>query len=404
MWRDRLQVGLAATIAPSRRKRHRTTHSVVPSDGLLNRATDQMSKMKFDRNVHCVMGLPIDLLTMKEAVEAVRRAAFGGERCFISTPNLNFAMAARSDSGFRDSVLRSDLSLADGMPLVWVARLLGIPVPERVSGAGLFEELVRYPGEPVTVYFFGGPDGAAEAAAYRVNRAEGGIRCVGFESPGFGTLDDLSSEERIDRINRSGAMFVVVSLGAKKGQQWIEQNRHRLRAPVLCHLGAVVNFSAGTVKRAPGWMQALGAEWLWRILQEPGLWRRYWSDGVAFLGVLGREVLPLWLASLRQSTPLAAKGGGVLLERLPRGVALAMEGAWDGTRVDTLRKLLEEAHQSGLALTIDLTRTTRIGSAALGLLMLARGGFESFEVRSATPHVAETFARFGASYLLEAAN
>ncbi|RYH51318.1 MAG: glycosyltransferase, partial [Alcaligenaceae bacterium] len=205
-------------------------------------------------------------------MQAVRDAAFSRRSCFISTPNLNFLMAARTDAGFRGSVLRSDLSLADGMPLVWVARLLGIPIRERVPGAGLFEQLLRHPGEPITVYFFGGPPGAAEVACRQVNAVGTGLRCVGFDSPGFGSLESMSGAEHIDRINRSGAMFVIVSLGAKKGQAWIELNRHRLEAPVLCHLGAVVNFAAGTVERAPGWVQAAGAEWLWRIAQEPALW------------------------------------------------------------------------------------------------------------------------------------
>lgn len=364
------------------------------------------NEMEFDRDVHCLMGLPMDAVTMNDAVQKVRDAAFSNRRCFISTPNLNFVMAARTDDEFRNSVLRSDLSLADGMPLVWVARVLGVPIRERVSGAGLFEKLLQHPGEPVTIYFFGGPPGAAEAASHQVNSIGAGLRCVGFESPGFGSLESMSSDEHIDRINRSGAMFVIVSLGAKKGQRWIELNRDRLRAPVLCHLGAVVNFAAGTVQRAPGWVQAVGAEWLWRIAQEPALWTRYWSDGWAFLGVLLREVLPLWAQQRFRPSPGQEAEASVVLERSASGTTLALIGAWDRGNIEWLRQSLREARQRGDALIVDLARTTRIGSAALGTLMLAKAVFDEmgrFEIRNASRGVSGAFVRSGASCLLTSA-
>lgn len=359
--------------------------------------------MNVDRNVHCLMGLPIDAVTMDEAVQQVRRAAFGNQRCFISTPNLNFVMAARADQEFRDSVLRSDLSLADGMPLVWVARLLGVPVRERVSGAGLFEKLLAHPGQPVTVFFFGGPDGAAEAACEHVNRLGAGLRCVGFDAPGFGSVEDMSSPALIDKINRSGAMFVIVSLGAKKGQRWIEHNRDRLQAPVLCHLGAVVNFAAGTVRRAPGWVQAIGAEWVWRIAQEPGLWTRYRSDGLAFIKVLAREVLPL---VLQRRFGTAGHAPSLRVLASPGGTTLSLAGDWESEGLESLRRAINAANAAnGLdgALTIDLMQTTRLGSAPLGLLMLtaaAYGGIGRFQICNPSRDVARTLSRSGASYLL----
>ena len=202
------------------------------------------SRVDFDRPVVCILGLPFDAIGVAQAVQRIRDAAFAGRRCFVSTPNLNFAIAARSDAAFRGSVLRSDLSLVDGMPLVWIARWLGLPIRERVSGADVFDALQAHPGPALTVYVFGGPTGIAARACERINQRGGGIRCVGFDAPGFGSVESMSSEEQIARINDSGAHFVVVSLGAKKGQAWIEHNATRLTAPVLSHLGAVVNFAA----------------------------------------------------------------------------------------------------------------------------------------------------------------
>lgn len=367
--------------------------------------TTESGEPKFDRDVHCLLGLPMDAVSMNEAVQRLRHAAFTGQRCFISTPNLNFVMAARGDSGFRDSVLRSDLSLADGMPLVWVAKLLGLPIRERVSGAGLYEHLLQHPGPPVTVYFFGGPQGAAEAACRQLNQRGGGLNCVGFDSPGFGSLEDMSTPEHIDRINRSGAMFVIVSLGAKKGQRWIEMNRDRLQAPVLCHLGAVVNFAAGTVKRAPGWVQSVGAEWLWRILQEPGLWRRYWADGLAFLKVLAGEVLPLWAQRLNESRNRSLAAPALDAAPMAGGTRVALSGSWEAGDLHALRAAIAAALRSGGSIAVDLAQTSRIGSATIGELMLARaacGETRVFEVRGAGRQVARTFVRSGASFLLDA--
>lgn len=348
----------------------------------------------------------MDALSMSQAVLRVRDAAFLGQSCFISTPNLNFVVAARTDSEFRDSVLHSDLSLADGMPLVWVARLLGIPITERVSGAGLFEALMKHPGEPVAVYFFGGPDGAAEAACRRVNAQEGGLRCVGFDSPGFVTVEAMSTAEHIDRINRSGARFVIVSLGAKKGQRWIELNRHRLEAPVICHLGAVVNFAAGTVSRAPSLVQRLGAEWLWRIAQEPMLWRRYWADGTAFLNMVFREVFPLWLHT-RGRKPGESDAAFSICRAVPGRTVLALTGSWCPGPLPAFRRALADALATGDDLAIHLSDLVDLDSAGLGLLMQVAGQRRvdrDVAVYGAKSSLRGLFRRAGALYLLTPAS
>lgn len=359
--------------------------------------------MDFERNVHCLMGLPIDAVDMGEAVQRVREAAFNNKRCLISTPNLNFVVAARSDAAFRDAVVGSDLCLADGMPLVWVARLLGIPIPERVSGAGLFERLLKHPGPPVTVYFFGGPEGVAEAACKRINELDGGLRCVGFDAPGFGSVEEISSSEHIDRINLSGAMFVIVSLGAKKGQHWLERNRARLHAPVLCHLGAVVNFAAGTIRRAPQWIQTSGAEWLWRIKEEPGLWRRYWADGWAFIDALVRHILPSAFRRLRLGGRPAQGKSSMIVSTVGTRSTIALRGHWDRQQVAPLRFELRSAYEAGSDLVIDLADCRHLDSACIGLLILARGaiGAERFAVLNASATLSENLQAAGADYLRE---
>jgi N-acetylglucosaminyldiphosphoundecaprenol N-acetyl-beta-D-mannosaminyltransferase len=182
----------------------------------------------------------------------------------------------------------------DGMPLIWVAKLLGLPINERVAGSTLFDELSKRPREKkIKVFFFGGPQGVAEKAHELLNKTSKGMVSCGFYGPGFVSVDEMSTPDIVDEINHASPDFIVVALGAKKGQQWIQKNRKQLKAPVISHLGAVINFVAGSLERAPVMWQRLGLEWLWRIKQEPALWKRYCWDGFVFLSLLLLKVFPL---------------------------------------------------------------------------------------------------------------
>jgi len=258
------------------------------------------------RDVHCILGLPFDLISMSETKKKVTSAIASQQSCFLSTPNLNFAMASQTDSDFFNSVIDSDLSVADGMPLIWVAKLLGIPITERVAGSSLFDALSQQKDltKKVKVFFFGGQEGGAGIAHQWLNKTSSAMESCGFYDSGFVSVDDMSSPNIIDAINKAYPDFLVVALGAKKGQQWIQKNRKHLNAHVISHLGAVINFVAGHVERAPLFWQRCGLEWVWRIKQEPSLWRRYFFDGLAFGRLLLLKVLPLAIYDrcLRRST------------------------------------------------------------------------------------------------------
>jgi N-acetylglucosaminyldiphosphoundecaprenol N-acetyl-beta-D-mannosaminyltransferase len=201
----------------------------------------------------------------------------------------------QSDPEFREALLQSDLCPADGMPIVWIARLIGVPIRNRIAGSDIFDALKAEHNfaKPLKVFLFGGPEGVAAAARRTLNAEPRGLYCVGSHYPGFGSVDAMSRDDIINEINSSDADFLVVSLGAKHGQSWLKRNQHRLLIPVRAHLGAVVNFQAGTIRRAPPIMRNLGLEWLWRIKEEPYLWRRYWNDGRALLSLLLTRILPL---------------------------------------------------------------------------------------------------------------
>lgn len=317
------------------------------------------------RNTRALFGLVFDVLSLDEAVVAVQAAATERRRCFVSTPNINFVAMAQSDPEFRGSVLRSDLSLADGAPVVWAARLAGAPLPERVAGSDLFERL-RHGAVPMRVYFFGGPDGVAAQAVERLNAESGPLRGVGYAAPGFGSIEAMSGDERLQRIECSGGNFLVVALGARKGQAWIERNLERLPPMVVCHLGAVVNFVAGRVERAPAWVGRIGFEWLWRIAQEPALWRRYAADALMLARLLTTTVLPLAVARLLPQSDEPAS-----LERMSAGgeTVLRLRGAWCADRLMPLKAAMADILRAGHTLRVDLSLVTHIDSATIALLL-----------------------------------
>jgi N-acetylglucosaminyldiphosphoundecaprenol N-acetyl-beta-D-mannosaminyltransferase len=328
----------------------------------------------FERDVHCLLGLPFDAVDLAGAARRVREAVVARRPYAMATPNLDYAVACRADPEFRDAVIASDLSLADGMPLVWVARIVGAPIPDRVAGSDLFERLRHESAPRLLVYFFGGKDGVAEAACRRLGADEDGLACAGFDSPGFGTLEELSRPERLARINASEADLLVVSVSARKGQFWIERNRSRLAVPVLSNLGATVNFAAGTVARAPAWMRAAGLEWLWRMKEEPALWRRYLGNGLEFLRLLATRVLPLALALRRgRPTPQALRDAAIEWRDKAGETVIRLRGPWAGENLARLRAVFARAAQAPGALCLDLGEATYGDTGFLGLLVLLYG-------------------------------
>jgi N-acetylglucosaminyldiphosphoundecaprenol N-acetyl-beta-D-mannosaminyltransferase len=369
--------------------------------------TESSSPLKptAQRDLVCLLGLPIDVIDMPSALARVQHAVSSRQRLFLSTPNLNFLVAAQDNFEFRDSVLQSDLSVADGMSIVLLGRLLGCNLPERVTGSDMFEQLARMDnGAPIKVFFFGGQPGAGKMASDHINRTFKGIVCVGYDEAGYGDVASMSSPEIIDRINASGADFVVAALGATKGQAWLMHNRNRLQAPVLSHLGAVINFMAGNVQRSPKWLQKLGLEWVWRIIQEPMLWRRYWHDGLAFVSLLARHGIPNALAERRMKRHPEHSERVVSDTLRDHTRSLTLAGQWKQASGPTLRTVLAKGQYRHLQ--IDLSQVTWMGVHALGMLTATHGRLQALGGRGVTLlHVSNGLARqikaAGAGYLIE---
>ena len=360
----------------------------------------------FERNTCSILGLPLDLLDMQGAVEWVYHAIDNKQSCFISTPNLNFLIASQTNEAFRRSVINSDLSLADGIPLIWIAKLLQIPLRERVPGSGLIEALMHSKARmttPIKVFFFGGQDTVAEQACEKIRQNPYGIECVGSFNPGFGSIEEMSQPQIIETINRSRAEFIIVSLGARKGQAWIEHNRERLDAPVISHLGAVVNFVAGTVARAPLFWQRLGLEWFWRIKEEPALWKRYLLDGLAFLQLLLIKVLPYALIIYyNRKKTVRADHILITVSEGARETIISMEGIAVAKNLQPLRDVLMNYFPKTSIINIELGNVDYVDPSFIGLLLvLYKNIGERLRLTNPSTLVRKILAYNGAGFLLK---
>ena len=364
-----------------------------------------MVNREINRDVWVILGLPFDALDMNTAVQRVYDAVDNNLPCFISTPNLNFLIACQTDDAFRRSVINSDLSMADGMPLIWIARLLRIPLKERVAGSGLIEALIHSKSRvsnPVKVFFFGGVDDVAQQACQILQQTSCGISCVGSLNPGFGTVEEMSQPHIIEMINRSGAEFVIVSLGARKGQSWIEKNRKKLDAPVMSHLGAVVNFIAGTIERAPPLWQRLGLEWLWRIKEEPALWKRYFFDGLGLLKLLITRLLPYaLLIYFNRKKSVEGASVSITVDQNKGGTLVTMEGVAVSGNLQTVREAFDKILEHTGEISIDLMHVDYVDPSFVGLLLvLYKHVGERLKITATSPLVRKIIVYNGVRFLL----
>jgi N-acetylglucosaminyldiphosphoundecaprenol N-acetyl-beta-D-mannosaminyltransferase len=374
------------------------------SDGsALGNGADDLSRQVFG-----VLGLPVDALDFPTLLQTIKTAAGAKARFLLSTPNVNFLMMSRSDPVFRESLLMSDLCTIDGMPLVLIARLLGIPIKEKLSGSDIFDALRsrEKTGQRLKVFLLGGAEDVADAVCNNLNREADGMKCVGTLNPGFGTIEEMSTDGVLRTINSSEADLLTVFLSARKAQGWLLRNHDRLQIPFRAQFGATINLQAGSVKRAPTWLQRLGFEWLWRIKEEPYLWRRYWSDGFGLLSVMVTCVLPLFGGNLLRR--LTGPGDILTIDRSEdqQSSLIKLSGSATSSHIDAAIACFRSALETNKTIVIDVSKISVIDPRFFGLLLMLRkrairqGSGLAFV--SATSRVHKAFRLNGFEFLLNA--
>ncbi|NIL95694.1 MAG: WecB/TagA/CpsF family glycosyltransferase [Planctomycetales bacterium] len=242
-----------------------------------------------------LFGIGIDAVTMPEAVARLQHwIGTSAAPCrYVVTPNVDHTILYQHNPRLRDAYQAASLVLADGMPVLWASRLFGKPLPQRVTGSDLVPALfdASCGDRPQRVFLLGGGPGVAERAAANIHRRWAHVQVVGTLAPPQGFEHDPGqNQEIVKTINTAAPDCLVVGLGAPKQELWVHRHYRQLDVPLALCVGATIDFLAGEKRRAPGWMQRCGLEWLYRCAREPRrLGGRYARDALIFPRLLWQE-------------------------------------------------------------------------------------------------------------------
>jgi N-acetylglucosaminyldiphosphoundecaprenol N-acetyl-beta-D-mannosaminyltransferase len=237
-----------------------------------------------------LLGLPIVPWHHYEVIHVIDWLVQRGKPSYFITANLHYARLSASIEALQSVNSQAAFVVADGMPLVWMSRLLGRPLPERVTGADLVWSMCELAADKgYRIYLLGGAPGVAETAGQRLQARFSGLTIGGVAAP---NLDQMSPDEEarlIAQIRKAKAHILFAALGQPKGELWLARNVASLGASVAVQIGAALDFVAGRIHRAPRIIQQVGLEWAYRMSREPRrLFPRYWADGWFFLRQLLR--------------------------------------------------------------------------------------------------------------------
>jgi N-acetylglucosaminyldiphosphoundecaprenol N-acetyl-beta-D-mannosaminyltransferase len=238
-----------------------------------------------------VLGVRIHAAGWSEVLDTMSRWAAARESRVVCLCNVHSVVTATRDEAFARVVAQADLATPDGAPVAWMLRRLGHAGQPRINGPDLMARYLQRAaasGEPIFLL------GSTPATLARLNTALvhrfPALHIAGMHAPPFRTLTAKEDAALVEEIHRSGAATVWVALGCPKQEAWMASHRGHVQA-VMVGVGAAFDFFAGTVPRAPAWMQRNGLEWLHRLASEPRrLWRRYLVTNTLFILGAARQL------------------------------------------------------------------------------------------------------------------
>ena len=216
-----------------------------------------------------VLGHALHPADLNAAVDLVLAACAGDVPRLVVTLNPEIVVRARSDRALASALARADLTVADGVGLVWAARRARVQLPGRVPGVDLACRVMERGGADLSVFFLGGRPGVAARAA-EAARTRWGVRVAGQRDGYFG---DDEAPRIADEVRRSGARLLLAGLGERQ-EAFLDAQRHALGASALIGVGGTLDVLAGVARRTPGWTRRWGLEWAWRVGLDPRRWHR----------------------------------------------------------------------------------------------------------------------------------
>lgn len=321
------------------------------------------------RKLLIILGTPIDDINMSEALDRIEdfitTGRVTGKGHQIATINADFVVKSLHDAELRRILQEADMATADGMPLVWSARLLGVPIEGRVTGADMVPALAgRAAQKGYSLYFLGAAPGVAQKAAEILQQQYPSLKIAGIAAP---SPEEVQAEDStiIAECKAVNPDILLVAFGNPKQEKWIYRHAHELGIPVMIGVGGTFDFIAGVTKRAPYWMQQCGLEWVYRLLQQPGrLWKRYTTDFFGF----GYFFLWQWWV-MRQKGPTTPLLPTSELITVRETVIMNVQGRLDRSNQATFMEKAYRALAEQPYLIINLAQTEFLDSSAIGTLV-----------------------------------
>lgn len=343
------------------------SHTVMTKN---NQIYQQRRKESAVRNVLVMLGTPIDAVTMDGALaridELVAIGRATGKSHQVATVNADFLVKALSDPQLRRILQEADMATADGMPLVWGARMLGVPLQSRVTGVDMVNRIAqRAAMRGYSLYLLGAASGVAQRAAEILCGRYPGLKIAGFASP---SSQAVASEDPaiIAAIRAADPDILLVAFGNPKQEKWIYAHTLELGAPVMMGVGGTFDFIAGVTKRAPLWMQDSGLEWLHRLVQNPRrLWRRYAVDLFGF----GFFFLCQWWV-MRQLQKPSNQESIPMPHVIEDTVVLDIEGSLDASNHQAFAEVALAYLTRQPYLILNLAKADFLDSSAIGTIVI----------------------------------
>lgn len=241
-----------------------------------------------------ILGIRFARIKIEDALKVVEELIAKDRKSQVCVTNAYSLVLMQKNKEFKTMADSADLVVADGKPLIWISRLYRKPILERVSGSDLVYGLSKKSTQKrYKLFFLGSNPATLGKMVENLKKIFPSLRVAGVYSPPFKKqFSEREDEKMMALINRVKPDVLFVGLGAPKQERWIWEHKDKLRVPVSIGVGAAFDFVAGTVKRAPKWMQKCGLEWLFRLCQEPRrLWKRYLIGNPVFLWLVGKELI-----------------------------------------------------------------------------------------------------------------
>ena len=239
-----------------------------------------------------LLGVRVSAINLDDATGIIERWISEGSRNYVCVTGAHGIMESRHDRRLCSIHNGAGMVVPDGMPLVWVSRLLGKRRTSRVYGPDLMRRLTFISEQRgYRQFYYGGSDGVADKLKQTLTNAHPKLEVVGTFCPPFRELTPEEDRAVVERINATRPDIVWVGLSTPKQEFWMASHLGRIEAPVIVGVGAAFDFLAGLVPQAPPWLQKRGLEWAYRLAQEPRrLWRRYLRYNPRFVAAFARQL------------------------------------------------------------------------------------------------------------------